>query len=817
MADVQECITKLVATGAISRAIGDEALDMFKSSRAEYSRKMGPASADAAAALQAAKMLRDKAASRQIAIASDVKALHVGSERVLEDPRGYKAAMAGILAKDTLRGDNRLNALRRANPEHPIITGPNIDELGKTITDSLYSQLGPETEKFMPRLAGRAAVIRRSSNFVDELFHVDSGDPVAKAFAGGWEKVTKDGEQQAISAGKEFEPNEHWRLPQPEFSDRVQRFTEQEYVDRFTKWMDAGGVKLWDKDTNKYAKADRYDYILRRAYSDIKNDGGSTAPFNKEMRTFEFQDGAVGAAAWKDIQKTFGTGDEIMGSAMAHLERMGRTIALHRVLGSHPDAMFEALMRLGKDKNDAAKDLPYGLRWAQKDNTLRLTYNVLSGKGFPAADEALARRMAGVRAMLGAASLRNLSIRIMPSDAAMTLMTTTHNGMSFVDVMRHLFDGKMTKQAAQHLQISSASTRDFMLNSWRRYEDQVNVSGLGKRMQSAVVNATGARWWTDNGRLGFKMSVPHLLAEMRSQPWDKLPENLRSGFLGPYGFTPADWDKIRSVAPRVEVNGAEYLDYPNIEKSLSERLRMATSEQSAYAFHQPDARTTAIAQGNAPPGTATGELWRSVMQYKQFGMERLTTHVMRILYDGTAGARLNRAFAFVALSFLAGAVSNQAEKVISGRKPDDMTDPKFWIRAGAAGGVGGIYGDVLGEALLGDRGVSDLVAQLAGPLPGLAGDVTKTAIAPLRRELLDEHGNRVTSSAAGELFATAKRWTPETWYTKLPVDRLFWEQLQQLFDPHYRDSFKRANQAAKRSPGQGYWFAPGAAEPDFMR
>ena len=55
MADVQECIGKLVNAGAISREIGEQALDMFRRSKAEYSKTMGPASADAPAALQSGK------------------------------------------------------------------------------------------------------------------------------------------------------------------------------------------------------------------------------------------------------------------------------------------------------------------------------------------------------------------------------------------------------------------------------------------------------------------------------------------------------------------------------------------------------------------------------------------------------------------------------------------------------------------------------------------------------------------------------------------------------------------------------------------
>jgi len=43
MPDVGECIDKLIATGQITKAIGDEAREMFRRSKAEYSRDLGPA------------------------------------------------------------------------------------------------------------------------------------------------------------------------------------------------------------------------------------------------------------------------------------------------------------------------------------------------------------------------------------------------------------------------------------------------------------------------------------------------------------------------------------------------------------------------------------------------------------------------------------------------------------------------------------------------------------------------------------------------------------------------------------------------------
>jgi hypothetical protein len=276
-----------------------------------------------------------------------------------------------------------------------------------------------------------------------------------------------------------------------------------------------------------------------------------------------------------------------------------------------------------------------------------------------------------------------------------------------------------------------------------------------------------------------------------------------------YGFTPADWDKIRAADVFEAGNGAKYLDPSKIDQPLSERLLMAIKEQGSYAFHQPDARTEAIMTQGVTRGTLAGEAWLSMGQYKQFAMERMTTHILRVLVDGPIENRVMRGLAFTMLSMGAGAVSLQAAAVLRGEDPIPMTHPKFWVEAFAKGGAGGVYGDILAQVLRGGRSGAEYAAQMAGPIPGLIGDVATLATAPAKA-LLEEPEKQTKTSA---MTAIGKRWTPNTWYTKLAVDRLLWDKMQVLLDPDYRKSFRRAEQRLKNDGGRGYWFGPGQPAP----
>src|SRR5208282_532887 len=148
-------------------------------------------------------------------------------------------------------------------------------------------------------------------------------------------------------------------------------------------------------------------------------------------------------------------------------------------------------------------------------------------------------------------------------------------------------------------------------------------------------------WWTTNGRQGWQTSMLNFLSANAKTPFDRLPEPLRDHFMGYYGFTPADWDTIRQAAPMVANNGAKYVDPNALPQALSERLMAAIKEQGSYAFHQPDARTQALMRQGVAAG-GPGEFWLSVGQYKQFTMERMTTHLMRALVDGPMENRIAR-------------------------------------------------------------------------------------------------------------------------------------------------------------------------------
>src|SRR5258707_6196455 len=216
------------------------------------------------------------------------------------------------------------------------------------------------------------------------------------------------------------------------------------------------------------------------------------------MRKIEFHPWHDVAASWLKLQGKYGVGNEIIGAVDQHVNNMARTIAMHEIYGPNPDATFTALMR--KVNEGPGSSLARGTRWLDSPRALQLTYDNLAGRGHPVANEFWGRFWAGARDVVGVASLRNLPITIIPGDTAMSFLSANFNGMSGLDILSHVFDGKMTREVAQHLEVSANGYGEFVNNSVRKYEDQLNVSGMIRKVSRQIVKATGADMWTQNGR-----------------------------------------------------------------------------------------------------------------------------------------------------------------------------------------------------------------------------------------------------------------------------------------------------------------------------
>lgn len=797
---VVECVINLVSTGAITKRDGDDALALYERSKGEFVKNMGPAEAEAAAALATARAMEAGAKKLKNDVAKQSIAFANFERTMLEHPDG---PVAGVM-------DQLTQSLRGRGTR-------NVDTVREDIWNQMASRFGDALQKFSPGLLGASKEqLQSARNLIREAFGVSTGDNLAASAAKAFEDVRVYGEDRARSAGKNFEANENWRVPQPWNTNQVRKVAEAEFVKDFRDAIDNGGIaRLWDTRTNVPASAAEQDFILKRAYADITGSGGSTGTFSPTQRTFEFADGAAGAEAWLSLQAKYGVGDNVMGLLTGHMNKMATEIALAEVVAPNHQAVIAAVLpRLRQEEAQLrglgrfAPSRVLESRWM-----VEKTYDVLTGRANVVEGPVMAGVLGGLRSISAAAQLKGAIISAIPGDSVTSSLAANYNGMPATRIISGVIrdlsrGGEESTGLAARLQLTAHAAMDFN-HGYRFFQDEVAGPAQLRFMATTVIRAQGLTAWTEMMKRVFSMEFTGHLADHVHLPFGELQAVNRplANFLERYQITPAEWDTIRA-AKVMDVDGARFMDTSAIaDQRLAEKLRTGIIQERRFAVLEPDARSRALTTGGLPQGTFAGELVRSVSQFKSFSITMAATHLMRIWSQDTWGEMAKLGLPFVLLHFAAGAAAIQAKNIVYGKDPQDMSQPKFWVQSLAAGGGLGIYGDMLNTAFT--KGGRSPIAELGGPIGGVVEDTFKLSSGQVRKLY---EGKETTFGA--ELTRVGRRYTPGTFYTKLAVDRLLWDNLQQQLDPDYRGSFHRMEKRLRDETGQQFWFAPGENAPD---
>lgn len=799
---IAECVAKLVKVGSISKEIGDEALDLYERSRGEFARTMGPAQADAAAALAAANAMEAGAKKLRNDTAKQALAWAGAERRILGHEKGRVAGLMAMLTRDIWEQG-----------------GENVATKAEVIWAQLSRKFDHGMSAYAPGILGQSAQqIAGVRNLVREVFGVDTGDQIARAAAAGWKAAAKEAVDRVSAAGRNLPVNEDWRLPQFWDSLRVRKFTSDEFARDFRAEVDRGALALWDRDTGKPAPASQTDFILRRAWRDITIGDNSAKAFSPEQRTFQFVDGEAGAEAWLRLSDKYGSGENVLGMLTGHLNKMATEIALAEVVGPNHGAILRAALPLLREEEASLSRLARlnPLRMLESRAIAERTYDVLTGRANAVDGPLMAGIFGGLRSINVAAKLGGAVISAVPGDSVTVGLAASHNGMSpgriLSGALREIARGGEESQAlAARLRITAHAAIDFA-HGFTRFTDEVAGPQMLRGVANVVIRSQGLAYWTDLMKRTFTMEFTGHLADHARHSLDDLAEANRplANFLQRHQIGAAEWDAIRK-APALVVNGATFLDTAAIaDRGLAEKLLGAIVEERAFAVLEPDARIRAAMTGGTTAGTFWGEMVRSATMFKSFSVTMIATHLMRIATQGPIETRLWNGAAFVAFNLFAGAAAIQARSLLAGKETESMASAAFWARAGLQSGSLGVYGDLISASS--SRTGRSFVSDLAGPVVGAAEDVARLSSQQLRR--LMEGGD---TTLGAELIRTARRYDPSTWYTRLAVDRVIFDQLQTMVDPDWRASFRRQERAAERDYGQQFWWAPGDALPEGMR
>ena len=671
-----------------------------------------------------------------------------------------------------------------------------------------------------------------SKDMVREIFGTSTENAAAREMAKAWKSASDFLRQSFNRAGGDIKNRQDWGLPQTHDREQIAKATMDEWIDFIKDRLDWD--KMFNEKTGQKFRDSEHRQVLEEVYETIITDGANkisaTATMNQgrslarrrqDSRFLVFKD----ADSWIAYNNKFGSGD-VFETMMSHIEGMAKDISLMEVLGPNPNSTVSYLktqlraeaQRLDKNLTGKSRKNVDGIETDFKK--FDDMYGILTGTALSPVNKKMARGFAGLGELLSAAQLGSTAILALFTDTATARFQTKIIGMpqtkyvakSLVSMMR----SKNTKQ--QYIRSGLiAENWSSVAYGQTRYIGDLLGPELTQRITNAAMNLSLLSPWTQSSRWTFGMELMGFVADNLGKRMDELPEGLQRTFRK-YDITQEDLDVMNSVGA-FEERGAKFMRPDELleanRKTAFKYLEMIQFETD-LAVPVASVRAQATLQGGTRPGTIIGSLSRSVAQYKSFPITFMLNNLRQM--SNLDASKLNKGLLATELMLTAtlmAGVSIQLREITKGRdpiplvKPDGSINLAFIGSAFLASGGLGIFGDFLFSES--NRFGGGFEETLAGPRAGFAGDVLDLTVGNVTDAISGKETN-----ALREGVEFLGRYTPglSTWYLRLGIERLVYDNLRRLADPKAERRFARLQRRAMRDYGQEYWWRPGENLPD---
>lgn len=669
----------------------------------------------------------------------------------------------------------------------------------------------------------------------------NTGNPIAKAGAEAWLKVTEQLRQRFNGAGGDVGRLDYGYLPQAHDQAEVRRAGAKEWIaaqkSASGKVLAAGASIVRDPPAqysrDYWAKTvlpmlDRSRYvddagarlsdaevldILRGAWETISSDGankaapgqargtGARANRGSQSREIHFKDGD----AYLQYLRQFGTGS-MYDAMMGHLGGLARDIALVERYGPNPEAQMRLQLDLAKEADGGTNRRVFG-------NYADAYWRVLNGSSGQALSARVAQIGTHIRNIETFGKLQGAVLSSI-TDLGTYFVTTGFNKLSYWDAIKNL--GAATTADTRAFLNAHGMIAESMISDLSRWTAENVAQSWSGRLSNSTMKLSLMNAWTDTLRRAFSLTMMEGMGRLRHTDWGSLTAYDRWR-MESKGLTEADWQVIQQAQP-VTHRGAEHITPDAIYATGDQRAGEVVakylgliSDESEVAVLNPDLATRAIVTaGGSQRGSIDGELWRSVAQFKSFPIAMMSRHWRRMLDtpQGLQGApavanRLAYAGAMMVSLTALGAIAFQTRQIVSGKDPVDMTTPKFWGRAVAQGGGLGFVGDMILQDTTDDRSPMDTFGRsFLGPGFGTAADLYA-----LTKGNFDEWnaGKDMNVGAEGLRFARSHLPLVNLWYAKAAIDHMGLYALQENLSPGY---LGRMQGKARKDWGQDFWLDP---------
>ena len=361
-----------------------------------------------------------------------------------------------------------------------------------------------------------------------------------------------------------------------------------------------------------------------------------------------------------------------------------------------------------------------------------------------------------------------------------------------------------------------------------RFMGEIEAPEIAKRLSDTVLRASGLSHLSQAGKWSFGMELMGFWAENVNKTFKELPTETQSQFIK-YGINEKSWDIIRKT--KLYDAGIDDVDYANkgmvflrpdeirsrtdlpdnIREELTTKLLNYLNTETNFAIPSTSVKGRVLLSGSSKPGTVSGEMALSVLQWKNFPITYVSTHIMRGLTQNTYTGKAKYLVPLVIGTTLMGAVINEMREIAKGRDfttLKKMKEFKYWFKATVVGGGLGYVGDFLDQSQ--NQYGKSLPSYVLGPVVGFGADVGELAVGNTFKLASGKE-----TSLGNDVSNFIRQYTPgaSVWWIKLALERLIFDQLQKMIDPKFNNRISRKIRKYKKEEGRGYFWKPGELLP----
>lgn len=795
---------------------------------------------------------------------SDAEKLVKAGEFVAEDIQTQLKRKHAIAARDILTQNKNLAQL-----DHPTLTAsevvdrmvaPHGDMSGIQSIDSkaraIASVYRGELVDFYTNVKGALGVFTDAElvqRIVRERFNDSTGDPLAKKISDKMGEVFEGMRERFNRAGGDIGKLDDWGLPQTHSLEKIVLAGKQAWVQKAESLIDTS--KYVHEDGSYYSQQEIRE-LLEYSFDTLSSNGANKTEIGRqsfggnskvtsrhsESRVLHFKD----AESWMEYQSEFG-GMPFVDLIEAHVNGLSKDIAMVENLGSSPKNSMRILMdaaeqkdwQKGVDANDTGKS-------RKRAQTM---FDEFSGQNTPQsevlANMGLAYRSMNVASMLGGTTISSVT------DQAMIAKTASIHGIAYHKTFGELISqlnpaNKEDRQLAHSLGLAT----EEMLGSIARWSDDGLTSVHGKSQKlarvssgiaSQVMRISGLNALTAASKVGFTKMLMHKYGTLtRSKAWADLDAMDRE-LIEKTGLNERAWEVMRLADPVVDRKGNQLMSARSIyEIPDSDLTRFGDPQKvrdevaTQFQAHLLDEQGMAVVEAGlrertwmAPgtkKGTAMGEIFKSMLQFKSFSASFLMRHGSRTMAQQGVQGKAAYAIPLVAMTTILGGLVVQLKELANGNDPATMWDSEdpdktidFMKRSFVAGGGLPVLGDILVAGT--DTSGRDTGDFIAGPFGGDFKTILSLTVGNATQA-----ANGIESNAGNEAFRFLKGKIPaqNLFYTKAATNRMIFDNFQDMIAPDYREKLLRK---AEREHDRTRWLGDfdwgsgfdEARAPDFER